>query len=55
MNDKLQNVLAELAAKFGTSVDHLWGVMLKQAVLSGIGSIVKVTNKLVPTAALGLE
>lgn len=31
MNDKLQKTLTDLAAKFGTSVEHLWGVLLYQA------------------------
>lgn len=31
MNDKLQNVLSELAIKLGTSVEHLWKVLVYQA------------------------
>lgn len=31
MNDKLQKTLTDLAEKFGTSVEHLWGVLLYQA------------------------
>lgn len=31
MNDQLQKVLADLAAKFGTSVEHLWRVLVYQA------------------------
>jgi glycerol uptake facilitator-like aquaporin len=34
MNDQLQKVLADLAAKFGTSVEHLWKVMIYQARIS---------------------
>lgn len=31
MNDDLQKQLAQLASKLGTTVDHLWSVMVKQA------------------------
>ncbi len=31
MNPELQKALAELAAKFGVTVDHLWSVLLYQA------------------------
>jgi hypothetical protein len=34
MNNQLQKVLSELAAKFGTSVEHLWTVMVYQAKIS---------------------
>lgn len=31
MNDQLQKVLADLATKFGTSVEHLWAVLVYQS------------------------
>lgn len=31
MNEKLNNVLAELATKMGTTVQYLWGILIKQA------------------------
>jgi len=31
MNDELQKELAGLAAKLGVSVEHLWGVLVRQA------------------------
>ena len=31
MNERLNNALAALAEKLGTSVDHLWAVLVKQA------------------------
>ena len=36
MNPELQKVLAELAAKLGVTVDHLWGVLLYQAKVEAI-------------------
>lgn len=42
MDEKLSNVLAELAAKFGTTVEHLWEVMLKQAAISGAMSLINI-------------
>ncbi len=35
MNDKVLEALQTLAAKLGTTVDHLWGVLLKQAPIDG--------------------
>lgn len=34
MNDKTLELLKQLADKFGTTVEHLWGVLVKQAVIS---------------------
>ena len=31
MNEQLQNTLAALAEKFGTTVEHLWDVLIYQA------------------------
>ncbi len=42
MNDKLQNILADLAEKFGTTVDHLWTIMVRQAMISGIMDIINI-------------
>ena len=38
MNDQLQQALVELCTKLGTSVEHLWGVLIKQAMLDGIAN-----------------
>ena len=35
MNDKTLEALTTLAAKLGTTAEYLWGVLLKQAPLSG--------------------
>lgn len=35
MNERLNNALAALAEKLGTSVDHLWAVLVRQATLEG--------------------
>jgi len=34
MNDKNLELLQSIAEKFGTTVEHLWNVLLKQAMLS---------------------
>ena len=36
MNEQLQQALTELCAKLGTTVEHLWEVLIKQAYISGI-------------------
>jgi hypothetical protein len=40
MSEELNKELASLASKLGTSVEHLWGVMVKQAYIDGISSLV---------------
>lgn len=40
MNDKTLELLNRLADKFGTTVEHLWGVLVKQAVISAVTEIV---------------
>jgi len=34
MNEQQTELLRELAAKFGTTAEHLWGVLVKQAPIS---------------------
>lgn len=34
MNDKTEQLVRELAEKLGTTADHLWGVLVKQAGIS---------------------
>lgn len=34
MNDKTLELIQQLATKFGTTADHLWGVLIKQAPVS---------------------
>lgn len=31
MNEQTQKLLSELAVKFGTTAEHLWGVLIRQA------------------------
>ncbi len=38
MNEQTQTLVKELAAQFGTTAEHLWGVLVKQALLTGIGN-----------------
>jgi hypothetical protein len=38
MTDEFNKQLAELASKLGISVEHLWGVLVKQAYIDGISS-----------------
>ena len=39
MNDNTAKILTELADKFGTTVAHLWGVLVRQAYISAIGDV----------------
>jgi hypothetical protein len=39
MSEDLNKQLAELAHKLGVSVEHLWGVLIKQAYIDGISSL----------------
>ena len=38
--EKLTELLAQLAAKFGTTVEHLWSIMIRQAYISSILDII---------------
>ena len=40
MNDKTIELLNKLADKFGTTVEHLWGVLIKQAAITAVAEIV---------------
>jgi hypothetical protein len=42
MSDELHKELAALAAKLGVSVEHLWGVLVRQAYIDGLSSLVTV-------------
>jgi len=35
MNDKTEALIRELAEKLGTTVEHLWGILVHQAPISG--------------------
>lgn len=39
MNQEMIELLRVLADKFGTTTDHLWGVLLNQAFLSGVSNM----------------
>lgn len=39
MNEKLAELLAQLAAKLGTTVEHLWAVLVHQAKVEALVSI----------------
>jgi len=39
MNEELQKQLASLASKLNVSVEHLWGVLVRQAYIDGISSL----------------
>ena len=39
MTTELSKQLAELAARLGVSVDHLWGVLVRQAYIDGFSSL----------------
>lgn len=40
MNDKTLELLTRLADKFGTTVEHLWGTLVKQAGISAVTELV---------------
>jgi hypothetical protein len=42
VNDELNKQLAALAAKLGVSVEHLWGVLVRQAYIDGVSSLATV-------------
>jgi hypothetical protein len=39
MNEELQKKLASLASKLGTTTEHLWGVLIRQAYIDGFNSL----------------
>jgi formate hydrogenlyase subunit 3/multisubunit Na+/H+ antiporter MnhD subunit len=50
MTEELGRKLAELAARLGTTVEHLWSVLIRQAYIDGISSLITVLI----TVAFGL-
>jgi uncharacterized membrane protein SpoIIM required for sporulation len=42
MTEELGRKLAELAEKLGTTVEHLWGVLIRQAYIDGVSSLVTI-------------
>ena len=42
MNEQLQQVLIELCEKLGTTVEHLWTVLIRQSYISGISDVVSI-------------
>jgi hypothetical protein len=51
MSEDLNKQIAELANKLGVSLDHLWGVLIRQAYIDGISSLATQDSKGVPIAA----
>jgi len=39
MNPEITKLITDLAAKLGTTADHLWGVLVKQAPIESFSSI----------------
>jgi ABC-type Fe3+ transport system permease subunit len=52
MSEKTEQLIRELADKLGTTTEHLWGVMVRQATISGLTDLALVLLVLVATAAL---
>lgn len=48
-DEALASILNSLASKFGTTVDHLYAIMIKQALIDGVESLVSILI-LVPIA-----
>lgn len=42
MDEKTLAALTALAQKFGTTAEYLWGVLIKQAAISGVTSLVEI-------------
>jgi hypothetical protein len=42
MKEKTQHLLEQLATKFGTTVEHLWNILIYQAKIEGILYIVSI-------------
>lgn len=40
MNEQTQKLIEQLAQKLGTTAEHLWGVLVRQAPVSGVTHIV---------------
>jgi hypothetical protein len=40
MTEELSKALAALATKLGTNVEHLWGVLIRQAYIDGVSSLI---------------
>lgn len=52
MNDELQKQLTQLALKLGTTVDHLWSVMVKQAAIDSTVYFLSLTVLIIVTCVL---
>lgn len=42
MNQTTEKLIRELANKLGTTTEHLWGVLIRQAAISGITNLIVV-------------
>lgn len=40
MNEATEKLIRELAEKLGTTADHLWGVLCRQAIISGVTNLI---------------
>lgn len=40
MDDKTEVLLTKLAEKFGTTAEHLWGILIRQAPISSVCDII---------------
>ena len=52
MNDQTLQALTALATKLGTTAEYLWGVLLRQAPLSGVMTLVTVAVMVVAAVLL---
>jgi uncharacterized membrane protein len=39
-SEAVNKLLAELASKFGTTVEYLWGALVRQSFIEGVGNII---------------
>lgn len=52
MNEQTQQLLEKLSNKLGTTVEHLWGVLVRQAPISSAMDLVVLTAMAIGLAAL---
>lgn len=49
MDDKYMKFIETIAAKLGTTVEHLWGVLIRQAPINGFVDIVQLVVLVIAT------
>ena len=53
MNETTEKLVRELAEKLGTTTEHLWGVLIRQAYIQGVTDIVIAITLVAATTYIG--